>query len=112
MRMFGKAKGGGRRKSARSAVPMLGTLSTVANDYRVGLVDLSDGGAQFYAPDLPAEGEKVIFRVEQVRSLGMITWSHDDQCGVTFDDPLTRKDLDWLRKQPKLWTIQTRPESD
>ena len=53
---FGKAKGGGRRRSARSDVPVLGTLSTITSDYRVGLVNLSSTGARLSAPDLPAEG--------------------------------------------------------
>ena len=103
MKMFGKSNGGGRRKSGRPQSPLLGTLSTVADDYRVGLVNLSSSGAQIRAPELPAQGEEVIFRADSVVSFGRVAWCRDGQCGVAFEPAMTGLEVERLRIQANLW---------
>jgi PilZ domain len=103
MRTFGKSTGGGRRKSARSQAPLLATLSTIASDYRVGLVNLSSTGAQVSAPCLPALGEDVIFKADKVVSLGQVVWSEAGQCGVAFERPITGADAERLRNEADVW---------
>ena len=105
MTTFGKSKGGGRRKSARAGAPLLARLSTVANDYRVALVNLSRTGAQLSAPDLPAQGEGVIFHADTVQSLGHVVWSRDGQCGVAFESPITEVEAGRLRKEANIWSL-------
>ena len=102
-RTFGKSTGGGRRKSARSQAPLLGTLSTIADDYRVGLVNLSSTGARVSAPCLPSVGEDVIFKAEKVVSSGHVIWSEGGQCGVAFERPITDVDAERLRNEASIW---------
>lgn len=105
MRTFGKSKGGGRRRLARTSAPLLGTLSTVANDYRVGLVNLSSTGALLTAPDLPGEGENVIFRADKLQSFGRVVWSRDGQCGVAFDGPILTGEVERVRREANLCSL-------
>lgn len=100
MVIFGKAKGGGRRRSAREQSPLvLSTVSTVnAGDYRVGLVNLSSTGALLTAPHLPAQGEHVVFRADRITSLGHIAWSSDGQCGIAFESPMSARDVAHVRR--------------
>ena len=100
---FGKAKGGGRRKAARAPAPLLATLSTVTDDFQVGLVNLSSTGAQVSAPRLPAGGEEVIFRADKVQSFGQVIWSQKGQCGVAFETPIPMIDVARLRDDPNIW---------
>ena len=105
MRKFGRAIGGGRRKAARSPAPLLGTLSTITDDYHVGLVNLSSTGARLSAPQLPGTGEEVIFRADKVRSFGHVIWSQGGQCGVAFETPIAGVDVDRLRDDPNIWRV-------
>ena len=105
MSTFGKAKGGGRRKTPRTRAPLLGVLSTVANDFRVGLVNLSTTGARVTAPELPAEGDDVIFRVDKLQSFGHIVWSHDGQCGVAFEGPIAATEVARLHSEGNMWGL-------
>jgi hypothetical protein len=93
MLTFGKSNGGGRRKSPRSQAPLLATLSTIAHDYRAGLVNLSSTGARLSAPCLPGVGEDVILKADKVMSSGHVVWSEEGQCGVAFHCPITKKML-------------------
>ena len=105
MSSFGKAKGGGRRKTERAETPLLGTLSTVGNNYRFGLVNLSSTGARVRAPDLPSEGEEVIFRADSVQSFGRVVWAHDGECGVAFEAPIFAGEVQRLRREGAIWTL-------
>ena len=104
MNKFGRSDGGGRRKAARSKAPLLGTLSTVASDYRVGLVNLSSTGVQLRAPELPAQGEDVMFHADKVACFGRVAWSHEGECGVAFEAPIPDSDVERLREEALIWT--------
>jgi PilZ domain len=103
MSSFGKSNGGGRRKSARSQEPLLVTLSTLAADYRAGVVNVSSTGAQVSAPCLPAPGEDVIFKADKVHSMARVVWSEPGQCGVAFERPITDEDAERLRNEADVW---------
>jgi len=105
MQSFGRAKGGGRRKAPRSPAPILATLSTITNDYRVGLVNLSNTGARLSAPHLPDEGEEVIFKADRLQSFGRIVWSHDGQCGVGFDGAISATEIERLRRDARIFGV-------
>jgi hypothetical protein len=105
MGSFGKSHGGGRRKSERAQVPQLGTLSTLVNDYRVGLVNVSSTGAQFSGPHLPAQGEDVIFQAHKVQSFGRVAWSQDGQCGVAFESPITGAEVAHLHQAANISSL-------
>jgi hypothetical protein len=100
---FGRAKGGGRRKAPRSPAPILATLSTITNDYRVELINLSSTGARLSGRALPAEGEEVIFKADRVQSFGLVVWSYDGQCGVGFDDAISAAEMERLRHDANIF---------
>lgn len=99
MNMFGKSHGGGRRKSARDSAPLLAVLSTLANDTRVGLLNVSSQGVQLMAPDLPDAGEDVILQAESDQFFGRVIWSRNGQCGVAFEAPLAADQIERLRRE-------------
>ena len=103
MNMFGKSHGGGRRQTARDSSRLLAVLSTVASDRRVGLVNVSSQGVQLTAPDLPSEGEDVIFQAESVQSFGRVVWSRDGQCGVAFEAPMPAAQVEQLRREANIF---------
>jgi|SRR6476660_3554115 hypothetical protein len=98
MRIFGKSIGGGRRSASRDAAITLAILSTVEDDHRVALINVSRRGARLAAPDLPGKGEDVIFRTEAVESFGRVVWSRNGQCGVLFEPPISATELAGLRQ--------------
>lgn len=97
MSNFGKAGGGGRRKAARASAPLLAVVSTVGSDRRVGLINVSSRGVRLSAPDLPEEGEDVIFQAECVQSFGRVVWCGDGQCGIAFEAPIMAEQVERLR---------------
>ena len=40
-----------------------------------------------------------MFNAETVRAFASVIWSHDGQCGVTFETPLSDEDVELLRSQ-------------
>jgi hypothetical protein len=109
MRGFGKAKGGGRRKVERARAPLMIRLSTVANDYRAALVDISANGASLTAPDLPREGEEVVFRADRTLSYGQVVWANDGQCGISFETPMGPVEVDRLRFEANICGLEALP---
>ena len=102
MKVFGKSKGGGRRKIVRAETPLLAVISTLAGERRVGIVNVSTLGVQLTSPDLPGEGETVMFRCESVQSFGRIVWSRAGQCGVAFDMPICATEVERLRHEAEI----------
>ena len=99
MSTFGKAGGGSRREASRAPAPLLTVLSTVAADRHVDLMNVSDRGVRLAAPDLPSEGEDVIFEAECVQAFGRVVWSRDGQCGVAFEAPMATDQVERLRQE-------------
>jgi hypothetical protein len=97
MRVFGKSQGGGRRKTARSQAPLLAVLSTLAGDHRAAIIDLSRSGARLAGPDLPPEGDELIFKAENAQALGRVIWATRNECGVSFDNAMSAVDVQRLR---------------
>ena len=104
MNVFGKAKGGGRRSAKRVEAPVLAILSTIKEDHRAALVNISSSGARLSAPSLPAEGEQVIFNADGVSAFGRVVWSDGPECGVAFDGTIIASEVDRLRTQFNMWS--------
>ena len=102
MSVFGKSNGGGRRKALRAPVPMLAVVSTLDEERRIGVVNVSRSGVQLSSPDLPAEGEAVIFQSESVQAFGRVAWSRAGQCGIAFEGPISAADVERLREEARL----------
>jgi hypothetical protein len=98
MPSFGKAVGGGRRGASREPLPLAAVVSRVEPRQSAVLVDLSSSGARLRGPGLPPVGEAVSVNVEGMRALGIVAWAEDELCGVAFDAPLSRFEIDRLRR--------------
>ena len=57
---------------------------------------------QLTSPDLPEEGETVIFQSETVQSFGRVVWSRGGQCGVAFETPISAEQVEQLRGEANL----------
>ena len=102
MRVFGKSDGGGRRKAARADAPLLATLSTITDDHRAAIVNVSRMGARLTAPYLPQAGEKLIFTAEQVQAFGEVVWSRKNQCGIVFESVILPGEVERLKRAANL----------
>lgn len=102
MSTFGKSNGGGRRKALRAATPLLAVIATVGYERRVGVVNVSTYGIQLTSPDLPTDGEIVMFRSDTVQAFGRVVWTRPGQCGVLFDEPISARQVEQLRREANL----------
>jgi len=98
VRPFGKRDGGGRRNSARLAAPLPALLSSTLSSRTAILEDVSCTGARLQATDPPSLGEEILIKVERLTLFGKVVWSKGGECGVRFDQPLTRGEVLLLSK--------------
>lgn len=99
MRAFGKAVGGGRRRASREPLPIPAVVSRIEQRQVAVLVDFSSTGARLRGSQLPPVGEPVSLTIDCVRAFGAVAWREDDLCGVAFDTPLPRFEVDRLRRE-------------
>jgi hypothetical protein len=105
MRMFGKCKGGGRRRAAREVLPMAALVNTLEKTWITVLLDVSATGARLRGFDLPAAGEEIVVKMDCVRAFGIVAWCEHEECGVHFDPPLPVFEVDRLRRDVKVATL-------
>jgi hypothetical protein len=103
--MFGKRFGGGRRVAAREKLPLPAVVSTIENSIVAELVDLSSTGARLRGEDLPTAGTLLCLMLDCVRAFGCVAWSTDDECGVSFEEPLANFELSRLRREVTLASL-------
>lgn len=96
---FGKCNGGGRRSSAREAVPLVAVFTTVTRSHRAVLVDISRTGARLSGDDLPELHEDLLLSVDRLRAFGTVAWSEGREFGIVFTEPLEDHDVQSLRRK-------------
>lgn len=99
MAKFGKCAGGGRRSAARKSAPLTIVYTTVTQSHSAILVDLSDTGVRIRGNELPGMGEEVLVSVEHIRAFGNVVWVRCGQCGIAFDMPLDKGDVEMVRRK-------------
>jgi hypothetical protein len=102
---FGKRVGGGRRIASREKLPMPAMLSTIQHYHVAVLVDLSSTGARFRGDKLPPIDEVVSVKLDSVQAFGIVAWSRKNECGLSFDVPLSKFDLERLRHKIKVASL-------
>lgn len=90
------------RRSNRSTVMLSATLEVVGGSIPVRLRNLSQDGAMVYGPDLPVEGERVLFHRQGLSVPSRVVWNHAEHAGLAFDSPLFPREV--LRHVPPLET--------
>lgn len=63
------------------------------------LVDISANGAKLRGSPLPPKGTAGLLRAEALEILCRVVWSHDDECGVRFEEPLPMRLLRQIRTE-------------
>lgn len=82
-----------RRRAGRTNVSLPGSLDTPAASRSVVLVDVSPTGAQVRGQDLPKTGNFVKLEVERSTVFGTVIWCKGGDCGLQFDELLTRDEV-------------------
>ena len=78
---------GGRRRDARIPTSVAAQLITTTETISVTLIDISNTGAKFHGPKVPAIGRLVMVRIETLEAFGTVIWSIGELCGVDFKLP-------------------------
>lgn len=99
MSKFGKRSGGGRRIAQRQEVGTAAVVTTIKSSNSAFLVDLSSSGARLRGKDLPCSGQTVVVKINALRAFGLVVWSRDAQCGVSFDSPLPLFEVVKLKRE-------------
>jgi hypothetical protein len=82
-----------RRRAGRTNVSLPGSLDTPATRRSVVLVDVSPTGANVRGQDLPSVGNFVKLDVETSTVFGTVIWCKGGNCGLQFDELLTRDEV-------------------
>ena len=99
--MFGKRGGGGRRRSERVPASLLAVYSTLRTSKTAELIDICENGAQLHGECMPDTGEELFISLGRMRAFGVVAWSCEDACGVTFDTPLEADEVHEIRSRVK-----------
>lgn len=95
---FGKRGGGGRRESQRLAAPLPALLSNTVSTQCAVVEDVSCTGVRLQGDHLPDAGSDILIKMETLSVFGRVVWSNAGECGVKFDEPLTRGEVLLLAK--------------
>jgi hypothetical protein len=102
MRTFGKRVDlttGGRRDAPREPIIVPAALLTLHHSQSVVIADISSSGAALLGRNLPSEFEDVWLKVGTVDVLGTVVWRKGRFCGLTFDAPLSDRQLNYIRRE-------------
>jgi hypothetical protein len=92
--------GGWRPRLPRVEVDRMGTLRAGARTHWVSTRDISQGGAKLDTDQPLDPGTDIVLTLEGFRPLaGVVRWSHDGLCGVSFNQVIPFGELmGWLRQ--------------
>jgi hypothetical protein len=95
------AEAGWRPRTPRVEIDRMATLRAGARTAWVHAKDISQSGVKIEteAEAAPAEGEEVVITLEGFRPLhGVVRWSAEGSCGISFNQLIPFGDLiDWLK---------------
>jgi hypothetical protein len=86
------------RRNRRSNVFLTAALEAGGASRPVTLRNLSHEGALVQGPDLPGEGDEIVFRRKDLSVPGHVAWKHGEFAGIAFRSSLSPAEL--LRNVP------------
>lgn len=89
---------GGRRRTIRQRVVLVGSATTMEGTRSVVLDDICATGARLRGRDLPAKGAEMIVKVGSTDIFASVAWNVKDQCGITFDTVLNQNGVQQLKE--------------
>ena len=104
---FGKRvdRPGGRRTIQREPVTLCVSAVSLEGARSAVLSNVSYKGAKLCGRDLPPEETKLLVQAGREAFLGYVAWSDWEQCGITFDPPLTVAQVEYLKKEGNIATL-------
>ena len=103
---FGKKiDGSGRRRAAREEVALAGSAMSMRWSRPVIVTDVSARGAKLEGQDLNRLDSEVLLRVGNVDFFASITWARWKECGISFDEPLTRGMIAHIKREGDWATV-------
>lgn len=81
-----------RAKAGRPA-----SLAADDRKYLLTLVDVSRTGARLSGPDIPEEGDDVLFRAADVEMVGTVVRTAANECAVDFATPIAAVEVQRLQ---------------
>jgi len=87
----------GRRDEPRAYLLLPASVEALSGRNSVNLLDVSRTGARIEGAALPEAGKDVVLRCGEIDTLGTVAWNRGGQCGVHFDEPISRTNLIALR---------------
>jgi hypothetical protein len=76
----------GRRRSARRQICVLGSAVTLHGSKSVLVEDICPDGAKLVGRSLPAAGEEMLLRTNELAILARVAWAKDDERGIVFEE--------------------------
>jgi|SRR5579884_2980398 len=89
---------GGRRRGVRERANIAISLYSIEQSRVAMLADISESGCRLTGTALPAVGEDVLLKVNDVELFGSIVWKDGNDRGVQFDEPITQASIEQVRK--------------
>jgi len=107
MEKFGKRVDGidGRRAAERQTVSMPASMFSLEHSRVVIVEDISTTGAKLTGDDLPRLGEDVWIKAGPVDAFGTVVWADEFVCGVTFEQPLSAVEDDFIRAEARMMSL-------
>jgi hypothetical protein len=93
---------GGRRTEQRNTVRLSVSLHAINCSRPVVLLDVSRTGAKMHMPEAMYCGQEVWLKLPQWQLFGIVRWVSGKQCGISFDEPLNKRQLSDLRRHTQL----------
>jgi hypothetical protein len=94
---FGKQSGGGRRKARRVDAALPALLITMGDRHPAILYNISETGALMRARNAPAKGTELFLQVDTLDVYARVIWKRGEECGLEFESPIRRWDVEQLR---------------
>jgi len=91
---------GWRPRTPRVEIDRMATLRAGARTWWVHARDISQNGVKVETDQPPEADAEVVLTLEGFRPLhGVVRWSGEDACGISFNTPIPFHDLiDWLKQ--------------
>ena len=107
MEKFGKRVDGidGRRAAERQTVSMPASMFSLEHSRVVIVEDISTTGAKLTGDELPKLGEDVWIKAGPVDAFGTVVWADEFVCGVTFEQPLSASEDDFIRAEARMMSL-------
>ena len=107
MDKFGKRVDGidGRRAAVRQTVSMPASMFSLEHSRVVIVEDISTTGAKLSGNELPRLGEDVWIKAGPVDAFGTVAWADEFVCGVTFEQPLSSVEDEFIRAEARMMSL-------